>query len=152
HPIILFVIRPELLALLNSISAPWRARFAALSTYSLIAIVVMALWRKQLRLRYETWHVSHLVLAVVAVAAGTLHMIGWAFYLGDPWKRALWIGLTLLSLALLVYVRIVRPLFELRRPYVVTEVRKERGDTWTLVMRPEGHKGFRFRPGQFAWL
>jgi predicted ferric reductase len=36
HPLILFVVRPELLALLNSIEAPWRARFAALSTYSLM--------------------------------------------------------------------------------------------------------------------
>ena len=49
HPIILFVIRPELLALLNSITAPWRARFAALSTYSLIALVVTALWRAKLK-------------------------------------------------------------------------------------------------------
>jgi hypothetical protein len=40
HQIILFVVRPELVALLNSIQAPWRARFAALSTYSLIALVV----------------------------------------------------------------------------------------------------------------
>ena len=32
HQIILFVVRPELVALLNSIQAPWRARFAALST------------------------------------------------------------------------------------------------------------------------
>ena len=53
HPLILFVVRPDLLALLNSITAPWRARFAALSTYSLIALVVMALWRAQLRIRYE---------------------------------------------------------------------------------------------------
>src|SRR6476659_6743975 len=69
HPIILFVERPELLALLNSIRAPWRARFAALSTYSLIALVVMALWRTQLRIRYETWHLFHIVLAVIAVTA-----------------------------------------------------------------------------------
>src|SRR5262245_6435060 len=27
HPIILFIIRPELLSLLNSFTAPWRARF-----------------------------------------------------------------------------------------------------------------------------
>ena len=40
HPSILFIVRPELLALLNSITASWRARFAALSTYSLIALVV----------------------------------------------------------------------------------------------------------------
>ena len=81
HPLILFVVRPELLALLNSITAPWRARFAALSTYSLIALVVTALWRAQLNIRYETWHLSHIVLAVVAVAAGLLHMVGWSFYL-----------------------------------------------------------------------
>ena len=45
HPLILFAVRPELVALLNSFTAPWRARFAALSTYSLIALVAMALWR-----------------------------------------------------------------------------------------------------------
>ena len=152
HPIILFSVRPELLALLNSIQAPWRARFAALSTYSLIALVVMALWRVQLNIRYETWHLSHIVLAVVAITAGLLHMLGWGFYLTNPSKQALWISLTILWVGLLTYVRLVKPLFILRRPYLVSEVRKERGDTWTLTMRPEGHQGFRFRPGQFGWL
>jgi predicted ferric reductase len=152
HPLILFVVRPELLALLNSIQAPWRARFAALSTYSLIALVVMALWRAKLNISYETWHLTHIVLAAVAVTAGLLHMVGWGSYLTDPWKRALWIGLTIFWIGLLLYVRIVKPLFMLRRPYRVSEVRKERGDTSTLVMRPDGHPGFRFSPGQFGWL
>jgi predicted ferric reductase len=152
HPIILFFVRPELLVLLNSIQAPWRARFAALSIYSLIALVVMALWRAKLKIGYETWHLTHIVLAVVAVMAGLLHMVGWSFYLTDRWKQALWIGLTFFWVGLLLYVRIVKPLFMLRRPYRVSEVRRERGDTSTLVMRPEGHPGFRFRPGQFGWL
>ena len=152
HPLILFAVRPELLALLNSIQAPWRARFAALSTYSLIALVVMALWRAKLNIRYEVWHLTHIVLALLAVTAGILHMIGWGFYLVDPWKRALWIGLTIFWIGLLLYVRILKPLFMLRRPYRVAEVRKERGDTLTLVMQPDGHPGFRFSPGQFGWL
>jgi predicted ferric reductase len=112
----------------------------------------MALWRTQLRIRYETWHVTHILLAVIAVAAGIFHMLGWSVYFEDPWKRALWIGLTLFWVGLLLYVRVVKPLFVLRRPYRITEVRKERGDTWTLVMQPEGHAGFKFRPGQFGWL
>ncbi|HTB35727.1 MAG TPA: FAD-binding oxidoreductase, partial [Reyranella sp.] len=66
----------------------------------------------------------------------------------DPWKRALWIGLTIFWIGLLLYVRIVKPLFMLRRPYRVSE----RGDTSTLVMHPDGHPGFRFSPGQFGWL
>ena len=81
HPLILFAVRPELLALLNSIEAPWRARFAALSTYLLIALVVMALWRAKLNISYETWHLTHIVLAIVAVTAGLLHMVGWGSYL-----------------------------------------------------------------------
>src|SRR6516165_6587910 len=95
HPVILFVVRPELLFLLNFIDAEWRARFASLSTYSLIALVVMSLWRAKLKIRYETWHLTHIVLAVVAVTAGILHMIGWRYYLTTPWKRELWIGLTI---------------------------------------------------------
>lgn len=152
HPIILFVVRPELLALLNSIDAPWRARFAALSTYSLIALVITALWRVQLRIRYEIWHLSHIILAVIAVIAGIAHMVAWGFYLDDPLKKALWIGLILFWFGLLLYVRIVKPFFMLRRPFRVVDVRKERGDTTTLVMEPEGHTGFHFTPGQFGWL
>jgi predicted ferric reductase len=40
----------------------------------------------------------------------------------------------------------------LRRPYRISEVRTERGETSTLVMHPDGHPGFRFKPGQFGWL
>jgi predicted ferric reductase len=152
HPLILFAIRPELIVLLNSFQAPWRARFAAMSVYSLIALVVMALWRVKLKIRYETWHITHIVLAMIAITAGLAHMVGWAFYLVSPWKRALWIWMTIFWIGLLFYVRIIKPLFLLRRPYRITEVRKERGDTTTLVMQPEGHAGFRFTPGQFGWL
>ncbi len=152
HPLILFVVQPQFLALLNTFTAPWRARFAALSTYSLIAIVVMAVWRKKLKLSYETWHISHMLLAVAAVAGGVIHMIGWGYYLVIPWKRALWIGMSVFWVGLLAYVRVIKPLFLIRRPYRVVEVREERGDTHTLVMLPEGHPGFRFAPGQWGWL
>lgn len=152
HPLILFVDQPAFLALLNTFTAPWRARFAALSVYSLIAIVVMGVWRTKLKLSYETWHISHIWLAAVAVAAGVLHMVGWGYYLASPWKRGLWIGMSVFWVGLLFYVRVIKPWFLIRRPYRVAEVRQERGDTHTLVMQPEGHPGFRFIPGQFGWL
>jgi predicted ferric reductase len=79
-------------------------------------------------------------------------MVGWGFYLTDPFKRALWVGLAIFWILLLFYVRIIKPLFLLRRPYRIAEVRKERGETVTLVMQPDGHPGFRFTPGQFGWL
>jgi predicted ferric reductase len=152
HVAILFALRPQRVAMLNFFGASWRASFGALSIYALIALVITALWRTKLKLRYETWHLSHIVLAVVAIAAGLLHMVGFGRYLVDPWKRTLWVGLAIFWIALLIYVRIVKPLFMLRRPYRIAEVRRERGDTWTLAMRPDGRLGFRFNPGQFAWL
>ncbi|QGZ56925.1 ferredoxin reductase family protein [Paraburkholderia acidiphila] len=153
HPLILIAIRSESLAMPDSIlDIPWGARFAVLSIVALIVLVVTALWRKQLKIRYETWHRSHIVLALTTIGAGMLHMVGWGFYLTDPLKRILWIGMTIFWIALLLHVRIVKPLFMLRRPYRVVEVRSERGDTTTLVMQPEGHAGFRFKPGQFGWL
>jgi predicted ferric reductase len=152
HPIILFILNPARLRLLNFFNAPPVARWASLSTYSLIALVVTSLWRVQLRIRYETWHLAHILLAVIAIVAGIIHMIGWGFYLGDPRKRILWIALAIFWISLLLYVRILKPLFILRRPYLVAEVRQERGDSWTLVMQPHRHPGFRFRPGQFGWL
>jgi predicted ferric reductase len=152
HPIILFALQPQRLAMLNFFQASWRASFGALSTYSLIVLVIMALWRTKLKISYETWHLAHIVLAVIVIAAGLLHMVGFGRYLADPWKRTLWIGLTIFWIGLLLYVRIVKPLLMLRRPYRVSEVREERGDTWTLAMLPDGHPGFRFSPGQFGWL
>jgi predicted ferric reductase len=152
HPVILVVVQPKLLAPSNMLEAPLSAHFALLSIFSVIALVVTALWRAALKIKYEAWHLTHVVLAIVAITAGVVHMLGSGFYLVDPWKRTLWIGLTIFWIGLLLYVRIVKPLFMLRRPYRVTEVRKERGDTSTLVMQPDGHPGFRFSPGQFGWL
>src|SRR3984893_8539267 len=152
HPAILFVVQPQLLAPSNMLDAPLSAYFAFLSIFSVIALVVTALWRLALKIKYETWQRIHVVIAVVAITAGVVHMAGSGFYLVDPWKRTLWIGLAIFWIGLFLYVRISKPLFMLRRPYIVSEVRKERGDTTTLVMRPDGHVGFRFSPGQFGWL
>jgi predicted ferric reductase len=152
HPLIMFSVHPELLAFPQYGEVSWGAVFAFLSVFSLLTLVVTALWRAKLRIPYELWHITHVTLAIIAVTGGLLHMVGWGFYLADPWKRSLWIALTIFWIALVFYVRVVKPLFILRRPYRVQEVRRERGDTTTLVMRPDGHPGFRFRPGQFGWL
>ena len=152
HPVIFIAVQPRLLAPSNMLDAPWTAHFALVSIFSVITLVVTALWRLALKIKYEAWHLIHVVLALVAIVAGMVLMLGSSFYLIDPWKRSLWIGLSVVWIGLLLYVRLVKPLFMLRRPYRVADVRKERGDTSTLVMQPDGHAGFRFSPGQFGWL
>src|SRR6202046_676765 len=61
HPAILFGVQPQLLAPSNMLNAPLSAYFAFLSIFSVIAVVVTALWRLALKIKYETWHLIHVV-------------------------------------------------------------------------------------------
>jgi predicted ferric reductase len=152
HPVILFATRDDALGLLNIIEAPWRARFAVGSTVALLVLVAISLWRRRLRLRYGIWRTTHGLLAVIALALALAHieLVGW--YVDLPWKRALWAAMTAAVIGLLIYVRLVIPLRQLHRPWVIQRVIPERGRATTLVLRPLGHGGLRFLPGQFAWL
>ncbi len=152
HPVMLFIAQPETLSLLNFFTAPWRARMAVLGTLAFIALVVTTIWRKPLGIPYEPWRTSHTVLSVLAVGLGFGHAIGVGNYLGLFWKAVLWGAIALTALWLIVYVRLVKPWLMMRKPYLVEEVIPERGNVWTLALRPWGHEGFCFQPGQFAWL
>ncbi|MCG6134554.1 MAG: ferric reductase-like transmembrane domain-containing protein [Nostoc sp. LLA-1] len=152
HPLILFVVQPETRALLNFFTAPWRARAAVLGTLALILLIVTTIWRQQLKIPYEPWRTSHGILAVLAISLGLAHGLGVGYYLNLFWKAVLWTAIALTALWLLIYVRLVKPMFMTKKPYLVEEVRQERGDVWTLALRPRGHEGFQFQPGQFAWI
>jgi len=152
HPVILFIAQPETLQLLNFFEAPWRARMAVLATLAFLAMVITTIWRKQLKIPYEPWRASHTILAVLAVGLSFGHAIGVGNYMGLFWKAVLWSGIMLVSLWLIIYVRLIKPWLMTQKPYVVEEVMSQRGDVWTLALRPLGHEGFKFQPGQFAWL
>lgn len=152
HPALLFFTDTPMGRLLNPVTAPWRARFAVAATICLIALVVTSVWRKRLRIKYEVWQVLHGVLsiAVVGLALAHIQMVG--YYVNQPWKQALWTLMTAAFVALLGWIRIVRPIIRLGRPWEVAQVRPERGDAWTVKLRPIGHAGIRFQPGQFGWI
>lgn len=152
HPLLLFVTNPETLQLLNFFEAPWRARAAVLGTLALVLLVVTSIWRKRLKIPYEPWRTLHGVLAVSALALGIGHALGVGIYLGLFWKAVLWSAIALLALWLLIYVRVIKPWFMLKQPFLVEEVISRRGDVWSLVLRPRGHEGMPFQPGQFAWI
>ncbi len=152
HPLILFIVDPETRALLNIFEAPWRARLAVIGTLAFLIMVVTTIWRKKLNIPYEPWRAVHSFLAVVAVGFGFGHAIGVGHYMSLFWKVVLWSVLIVLALWLIVYVRFVKPMMMIQRPYRVEEVKAQRGDVWTLALRPDGHDGFKFQPGQFAWI
>jgi len=115
-------------------------------------LIITSLLRKKLRIHYDEWRMLHIALAVTAFLLALGHIEGVGYYIDAPAKRWLWSGYTLFWLLLIVYLRLIKPWRMSSRPYRVTEVRRERGDSWTLALVPVGHPGLSFKPGQFAWL
>ena len=152
HPQILFVTDPSTLALLNLVTAPWRARAAVTSVLLLIVLINLSLWRKRLQVGYTFWRVSHGILGTLILILAMIHVILVGYYIYSPLKDVLWTAYGSFWILLLLYVRILKPFLLLRKPYQVEQVVEERGNIWTLHMKPVGHIGMRFQPGQFAWL
>lgn len=152
HPMLLFVFSPDTLGLLNLVAAPWRARMGVGAVILLLILVAASLWRRRLKIEYNSWRIWHGILATTAVALAMAHIVLARHYLNVPWKQGLWIAYGVFWIGLLAYVRILKPFQMLRRPYGVQSVAPERGNAWTVVVSPVGHLGLKFMPGQFAWL
>jgi predicted ferric reductase len=133
-------------------AAPWEIASGIWATYALVALAVTSWLRQRLKLPYEAWRWAHGPLAAAAVLLGIWHALLAGRLLSRPVVRWLWLAWTLGWVALILRVRVFKPLALRRRPWTVREVRPEPGDSVTLVLEPEGHEGFRFRCGQFVWL
>jgi predicted ferric reductase len=152
HFLIIRIYNVEALGAINPLQAPWYMTSGRVSLVLLALIIITSLWRKPLRIHYEEWRLLHIGLAVAVFLLALGHIEGVGYYIDAPAKRWLWTGYTLFWLLLIVYVRLIKPWRMRNRPYRVAEVRKERGNSWTLSLEPDGHEGINFKPGQFAWL
>jgi len=152
HPLVLFIQNPYTILLLNVFTAPWRARAGVAAVVVLLALVVTSVRRVALGLNYENWRLLHDVFSVAIIGFALYHILNVNYYTSVPLQRWLIIGLGLLWGALIIYIRVVKPLMLLQRPYEVVDVIEERGKTWSLILEPMGHDGLTFKAGQVAWL
>lgn len=152
HPVILMIDNPALLALLNPFGGTWASRFGLGSIVALVLLVVLSVYRQQLKIDYERWRLSHTLLGIVALVLAHAHVSLAGEYLNTVWKQVIWKVFGAAMLSSVVYLRLIKPALQKRERYRVAEVRPERGETLTLALEPVGHPGMRFAPGQFAWL
>ncbi len=152
HPTIIFLSTPETIHFLNPVSSPSWITAGTAALVALAILILTSIKRKGWGIRYESWRLAHAFLSVGVAALSLIHIEWVGYYVQGPLNRWFWIGLVTAWILSLVYVRIIKPIGMFRQPYMIEEVIKERGKTWTLVLRPEGHPGLSFKPGQFAWL
>lgn len=152
HPALLIAHDATNLRLLNVATAPWWARFGMIAGALLLLLVALSVLRRRLMIRYELWQVSHGVLALAVVGFALAHINAVGYYTSGTLRQVLFDAMSLSMVGLLFWTRIVVPLFRLRKAWRVVSLWPERARSYTLVIEPEGHQGFTFQPGQFAWL
>jgi predicted ferric reductase len=152
HILILFIFSPKLIALLNFFTSPLRARTAVASLLAVTALILTSIYRKKWKIEYNRWRICHGILAIAAVSLAFAHIYLVGYYLNTLLKRELWVIYSLFWIGLIFYVRVYKPWVLTRNPFLVEEVKPERGGAYTLVLKPKNNKVFRFHAGQFAWL
>lgn len=152
HPLILFIHQPSLLIYLHPLKMPLQTLYGLLSAFSLIFLMIFSIFRRQMKISFEIWRISHGLLALTTMLFGGLHLYEVHYYLEMPWKQLIW-GLFVLGLSLLLlYVRLLKPMIMLHKPWHIISVIREGPHVVTIALKPVGHKGLVFVPGQFAWL
>jgi predicted ferric reductase len=152
HVAVLVVADPSRLALLDSFTAPRRARAGTLALLGLLALAATSIWRRHLRLSYERWRALHLGCTALVIAAAFAHVLWVDAYTSLPSVRWSMLALILAAATALFWTRVARPYSTAQHPYRVLGVRRERGEAVTLELAPDGHEGLRFQAGQFARL
>lgn len=152
HPILLFINNPETLRLLNLVTAPWRARAAVVSVLAMFILIITSIWREILKMKYDAWRWLHDGFAFLAIGLGLYHMFKVNYYMSLTYQKVIWLFLTGIWVLIILYIRVAKPIAMLKRPYIVDSVVEELGESWTLWLKPDQHKGFDFQAGQFAWI
>lgn len=151
HPLVLFYVEPLLRYQFEwPVDMVMASGTAAL--IAVLALVVSALARKRLRLAYENWRRFHALTAILAVIFSISHIMSVNYYTGIVSQAFVWLLLTGLWLGLTLYIRLIKPISLMAKPYAVVDVIRQQGSSWSLTVEPVAHSGFRFKPGQFAWI
>ncbi|MEE8589223.1 MAG: ferric reductase-like transmembrane domain-containing protein [Sulfurimonadaceae bacterium] len=152
HFLIIRFTNVDALGSINPLDAPWYMTVGRVSLVLFALLIITSIWRKQLHIDYDRWRIVHIVMAMSAFLLALAHIEGVGYYIAAPAKRWLWTLYTLFWIFLIVYIRIIKPWKMKKNPYQIVEINKEHGNCWNIVVKPFGHSGMCYKPGQFAWL
>jgi predicted ferric reductase len=114
--------------------------------------ILLAIGRDQSSWRYETWRLIHGLGALLIAGLVLHHTLHAGRYSQDPVLAGVWIAMSGVALASMLYVYLVEPLMQRNLPWTVASVRPIALKTWELVLEPQGHGGMQYEAGQFAWI
>jgi predicted ferric reductase len=127
----------------------WAGRLALLL---LCAHVATAIFRRVMRLRYETWRHLHNGVAFLLLGLAFLHSLARGADFESKAARIVWAALPLVAGSAWLYGRLVRPWWLGRSSYQVVSIASEAPQVWTLTLEPPVNRLLHYAPGQFQFL
>lgn len=118
----------------------------------LAVLVAMGIGRASLDYRYETWRLMHGIGAALIAMLLLHHTLNVRSYDDDPLLAIAWVVLFSVAIVSLLYVYAVKPVLQVRQPWIVSSVLPIARKTWEVTVQPLGHRGLTYDAGQFAWL
>lgn len=137
---------------INPPEAPTAGRLGLVAVALLLVLVLTALWRRVLRIPYETWRGLHVVLGLGAVGVAFGHVIAISRFTQTGTIRWLTLGFVVLALVAAFYLRVGRQFVLARRSYRLARSSFEEDGSVTLELEALAHDGAPFAAGQFAWI
>lgn len=127
-------------------------RFAAGAAAWLLVVVlvIMAVARDRLNIRYELWRALHLVMSLAAIILTLLHVLRVGLYSSDALLSGFWFLGAAATLAVTLVLYVARTLKLQCSPWRVTAVERVADDLWKMIV--SGAQPFGHTAGQFAWL
>jgi predicted ferric reductase len=127
----------------------WAGRLALVLLFTHAAA---AIFRRMLRLPYETWRRLHNTAALLLLGFAFWHSWALGHDLRSTAARAIWAALFLVAWSAWLYGRLVRPQLLRQAPYRVISVTREAPRVWTLKLQPPAGRPLHYAPGQFQFL
>lgn len=151
HPVLL-AIGESNWKLLYAFDLPWDIWAGKTTLLLLLTHVLISVFRRSLRLRYELWRALHDTLAIGIIALAFIH----SWYSGGDLQnlpmQTLWVLLGSAASTAFVWHRMIRPRRLAAHPYRVAEVRQETADVWTVRFEMPRGKKANHLPGQFHFV
>jgi predicted ferric reductase len=134
----------------------WRARWpiwaGRLALLFLFALIAAAIYRRVMRMRYETWRQLHSAIAFVLLGLAFLHSLALGNDFESKVARIIWGALLLMAWSAWFYGRLARPWFSARNSYRVVSGAPETPQVWTVTLEPRVTRPLHYAPGQFLFL
>lgn len=158
HPVLILAPRflisfdEGMVSLLTTVKAP-QMLSGIIAWVGLIVLVLLAVSRDRLKMRYEVWRFIHMLGFVSIAILATLHITTVGSH-GQfaSWFNWLWWGLCSLSVGIVIYNYLVKPFGIKANPFELVEVKPLSSRDWQLTIEKPADSDFEFEPGQFVWL